>query len=119
MDTVGELEPEHGPSGLETRPNVEATNAWVHEYGVFGLGHNASEMHAMGGPMGSSSAEIAGRLLGVPHLGHTGTRGYRKSARGGPHETVEKFVFEAYEANIVLKLYEAAATEPADLNSIS
>jgi hypothetical protein len=117
MDTAGELKPEHGPSGLETPRNVGAVVAWAHEYGVLGLGRNADEMHAMGGPMGSSSAQIAARRLGVPHLGHSGTRGYRKSTRGGKYETVEEFVFEAYEANVVLKLYEAAIAE--EVNTIS
>jgi hypothetical protein len=117
MDMTGEPEPEHGPSGLETPRNVEATIAWAHEYGVLGLGYNANEIHAVAGPLGSSSAEIAARLLEVPHLGHSGTRGYRKSARGGPHETVEKFVLEVYEANVVLKLYEAAVAK--DTHAIS
>ena len=31
------------------------------------------------------------------------------SAEGGEHETVEMFVLEAYEANVVLQLYEAAS----------
>jgi hypothetical protein len=114
MDTAGEPNPEYGPTGLETPRNVEANLAWAHEYGVLGLGHNDNEIHAMGGPIGSSSSQIAARLLGAPDLGHNGTRGYRKSARGGKRETVERFVREAREANVVLKLYEAVVAEDVD-----
>lgn len=114
MDTASEPEPQYGPSGLETPRNVEAANAWALEYGVLGSPPKSNEMHAVGGPIGSSSAQIAARRLGVPHLGHGGTRGYRKSARGGKHETVERFVLEAEEANVVLKLYEAAIPKKTD-----
>jgi hypothetical protein len=65
------------------------------------------------------SAEIAAECLGVPHLGHSGARAYRKSPTGGEHETVEMFVLEAYEANIVLKLYEAATAPTVDLSAIA
>lgn len=113
MDKAGEPGAEYGPSGLETPRNVEAANDWAHKYGVLGLGTNEDEVHAIGGPIGSSSTQIAARQLGVEYLGHSGTRGYRKSARGGKKETVERFVLEAYEANIVLKLYETVAAEDA------
>lgn len=40
------------------------------------------------------------------------------SAEGRKHETVEMFVLEAYEANVVLKLYEAASTPAVDVLTI-
>ena len=40
------------------------------------------------------------------------------SAEGGEHETVEMFVLEAYEASVVLKLYEAAFGPTANVPAI-
>jgi hypothetical protein len=54
----------------------------------------------------------------MPGLWDIGTRAYSKGHRGGEHETVEGFVLEAYEANVVLKLYEAATSQPVDLLAI-
>lgn len=56
----------------------------------------------------------------VSHLGpHTDARAYSKGRRGGKEESVEKFVLEAYEANVVLKLYEAATAKAAHVPSIA
>lgn len=55
----------------------------------------------------------------MPHLAYHGARAYAKGRRGGSHETVEEFVVEAYEANIVLKLYEAATAKTVDVPSIA
>jgi hypothetical protein len=98
---------------LGTARNGDAALVWAHEYGVLGLGINPGSDSAVGGGLVSSSSQIAARRLGTPELGHEGTRAYRMSAEGGKHETVERFVLEACEANVVLKLYEAAtAPEP-------
>jgi hypothetical protein len=40
------------------------------------------------------------------------------SAKGGKHETVERFVCEALEANVLLKLYAAAAAKPLNISEI-
>ena len=69
--------------------------------------------------MGSSSMQIAAERLGVPHLGHAGTSAYRMSAEGGEHETFEMFFLEAYEANVVLKLYEAASGPTVNVPTIA
>lgn len=103
---------------MDTDRNAEATRSWAHKYGVLGLGRNPNSVHAVGGPIGSSSTEIAAKLLGMPHLGDGGARAYRMSAHGGNHKTVEMFVLEAYEANVVLKLYEAASTPTVNVPAI-
>lgn len=98
---------------LDTPRNAEVALAWARQYGVLGLGKNTNESLSVSGPVGSSSAQIAAKRLGVFELGHEGIRAYAMSPRGGEHETVERFVFEAYEANVVLKLYEAATAPPS------
>jgi hypothetical protein len=118
MDEGVEAEPGYGTALLDTARNGEAALEWVHEYGVLGLGTNPNSIHAVAGPIGSSSRQVAAERLGVPHLGHGGTRAYRMSAEGGKHETVEMFVFEAYEANVVLKLYEAASGPTVNVPAI-
>lgn len=112
------IKPEPAPT-LDTERNAQAALAWAREYGVLGLGTNRNESFAVSGGFFSSSTEIAAEQLGVPHLGHSGTRAYRKSPAGGEHETVEMFVMEAYEANVVLKLYEAATARTVDVPTIA
>lgn len=117
MDKGFEEGPGYPPT-LDTPQNERAALRWVREYGVLGLDKNPNSTFAVGGSLASSSAEIAARLLGVPHLGHPGTRAYRMSAEGGAHETVEKFVLMAREANVVLKLYSAATAKTPNMAEI-
>ena len=107
-----------GPS-LDTPRNGEAALAWAHEYGLLGLGRNPDESFAVTGGVISSSAEIAAEKLVMPNLAHSGARAYRKSDTGGENETVERFAAEAYEANIVLKLYEAATAPTMNVPAIA
>jgi hypothetical protein len=102
----------YGIQTLDTKSNARAAVRWAREYGVLGLGRNPNESYAVAG-FSSSSREIAVRRLGAHHLcvGGTATRAYRMSASGGKHETVEEFVLEAYEANVVIKLYAAATAK--------
>lgn len=103
---------------LDTPRNGEAALAWARTHGVLGLGKNRNSTFSVGGGLVPSSTEIAARLLGVPHLGHSGTRAYRMSAEGGEDETVEKFVWEACEANAILKLYAAATAKTFNMPDI-
>jgi hypothetical protein len=103
---------------LDTTRNVEAALTWAHRYGVLGLGRAPHESFAVVGGV-SNSADITAERLGRLDLVHPGTRAYSKGRRGGKHETVEGFVFEAYEANIVLKLYEAATAPTVEASSIA
>lgn len=117
MDKSIEWEPGYGAT-LDTPRNGDAALAWAREYGVLGLGVNPGSSFSVSS-INSSSSEIAAERLGMPELGHSGTRAYRKSPAGGQHETVEMFVMEAYEANVVLKLYEAATTKPVNVTAIA
>jgi predicted nucleic acid-binding Zn ribbon protein len=45
---------------------------------------------------------------------HGPSRAYRMSARGGAHETVEAFAFEAWQAYLARRLYELASREVLD-----
>jgi hypothetical protein len=107
----------HGAT-LDTPRNGEAALAWAHKYGVLGLGKNPHESFAVVGGVLRNAADITIERLGMPGLWDIGSRAYSKSQRGGEHETVERFVLEAHEANVVLKLYEAATSQPIDLPSI-
>lgn len=104
---------------LDTEHNGRAALAWVHEYGVLGLGTNPDESYAVFGGISSHSTEIAAEKLGMPHISHPGVRAYKKSPRGGKHETVDDFVSEAYQANTMLKLYEAATAPAVDISNIA
>lgn len=98
-------------STLDTERNAAAALAWTRKYGMLGLGKDPNFSLAVGA-YSPASTEIAARRLGKPQLGRHGIRRqYRKSDEGGEHETVERFVLEAYEANIVLKLYTAATAK--------
>lgn len=87
---------------LDTDNNAEAASEWVHEYGVLGVDPPDTTV------LGDSPDAI--RLF-LGRLGPDGLRGRgtRNDASGGPLETVERFAGEAWEANIVLRLYEAAS----------
>lgn len=108
-----------GTATLDTPRNGQAALDWAHEYGVLGLGRNPNESFAVGSSIFSSSAEISALRVGAPNRAHSGTRAYSKSRKGGQHEAVEDFVLEAHEANVVLKLYEAATAPTVNISSIS
>lgn len=111
-------EPRYGAT-LDTARNGDAALAWARRYGVLGLGRNSNSSFSIGN-INSSSSQIAAERLGMPRtLGHSGTRAYRKSTTGGKHETVERFVLEAQEANVVLKLYELAAAKTVNVPAIA
>ena len=95
---------------LDTTRNAEAALAWARKYGVLGLDNNPDEQFGMGSFPSTNSSQIAAERLSIPEFASPGMRAYKKSYTGGPLETVEAFVLEAYEANIVLKLYEAAVS---------
>jgi hypothetical protein len=104
---------------LDTPRNEEAALAWAQKYGVLGLGTNPHESFAVAGGPPRNAADITAERLGMPGLRVLGTRAYSKGQRGGGHETVQGFVLEAYEANVVLKLYEAATSQPVNRPSIA
>jgi hypothetical protein len=100
---------------LDTDRNAEAALLWAQLFGVLGL-NKANESISAGGDAYDPTAEYIG------DENHPGppSRAYRKSALGGPpNESVENFACEAWEAFVVLRLYEAL-TDPAgpDLDTI-
>lgn len=106
---------------LDTPQNAKAALSWTHEYGVLGLGSSPSESFAVLGVLSpSDSTTIAAEQLGAPSLAPLANRrAFSKGRRGGKHETIAGFVAEAYEANVVLRLYEAATAPTADIASIA
>jgi hypothetical protein len=72
----------------DTERNADVYLDWVHSYGTLGL---------------------------EPAVGHK-RRGV--STHGGPEDTLESFVREAWIANQTLRLYEAATADPPDVDTI-
>jgi hypothetical protein len=127
---------------------VAATRDWAQTYGVLGLspkpsGHTldkARDVHeevterkqpdsshfgllGWSEPTGKShhwTPEQLERFRGILDAGHPGPPAWREiSERGGPKETVTRFVIEAMAANSILRLYEAAtATKRPKLDII-
>jgi hypothetical protein len=86
--------------------NVEAAAVWVSEYGVLGL--NPPNMSVLGLV---NSQGVTADYLGMRRAG-TAVMGHRSTAQGGkPNESVENFAFEAWEAHIVLRLYQAVRSQ--------
>lgn len=108
------------PSGLsrtlDTDKNAEAAKKWADIYGVLGLGTNSNEEHSIGSP--ESLSLTTARYTGAHYLGHELIRAYRNSTRGGVHETVEAFAFEAWQAHLARRLYEMASRKILDEESI-
>lgn len=110
---TGAVEPEPGAGlTLDTDPNADAALAWAETYGVLGLGRLASGEHSIGGSSGLHRA--AAMYTGKVDWVHGPDRAYRMSARGGVHETVEAFAFEAWQAYLARRLYELASREILD-----
>jgi hypothetical protein len=87
---------------LDTKRNAEAARSWAEENGVLGL--NPANMPLL---TEVNSHRVTAEYLDMPWLDYAG-RGYRNLATGGmPHESVANFAFEAWEANVVWKLYES------------
>jgi len=91
---------------LNSERNAAAAKLWAENYGVLGLNPPDMSMRSL-----MNSTGITAELLGMPWLPEK-PRGYRNEARGGmPHESVENFAFEAWEAYIALRLYESVRSQ--------
>jgi len=87
---------------LDTERNAAAAKSWAEDFGVLGLNPPAVAMRSL-----TNSTRVTAEYLGMPWLPDK-PRGYRNEARGGrPQESVENFALEAWEAYIVLRLYES------------
>jgi hypothetical protein len=91
---------------LDTERNAAAAKLWAEKYGVLGLNSPDVSMRSL-----MNSTSVTAEHLGMPWLPDK-PRGYRNEARGGrPQESVENFTFDAWEANIVLRLYESVRSQ--------
>jgi hypothetical protein len=89
----------------ESENNQKAALAWAETFGV--LGTNPADFAILG-----SSSEAVTDFLGYAPDGSLG-RGRRNKACGGyPNESVRRFAGEAWEAHLILRLYEAVTDVP-------
>lgn len=101
---------------LDTKKNAAAAKKWAKTYGVLGLGKNPNESHHIGGS--SSLCRTTAFYIGDRNISHDAGRASRMSPRGGKHETVESFAFEAWEAHVALRLYVLASRKKLDVEAI-
>jgi hypothetical protein len=87
---------------LDSDKNEDAALEWARTFGVLGVDPPDISVQ------GESSGAIRFCLEGPAPDGFQ-SRGSRSEATGGPLETVERFAGEAWEANMALRLYEAAS----------
>lgn len=102
---------------LDTDSNAAAAKKWAETYGVLGLGKNPNESHHIGSS--ASLGRTTSLYIGDRNSSCIGGRASRMSPRGGPHETVEEFAREAWEAHVALRLYVLASREQIDVDAIS
>ncbi len=86
---------------LDTPRNLEATKAWVDEYGVLGLNPPDTDLVGI-----LNSHRVTADYLEMPWRGDVVMRRANSAHGGMPNESVENFAWEAWEAHIVLRLYE-------------
>lgn len=96
--------------GLDTERNAEAALEWAHKYGVLGLHERVRREYVFGGVTGFVTSRL--------NTSHPPIFGVEGDPAGGEGETVGRFAFEAYEAKVTLKLFEAATAEPVDRETI-
>jgi hypothetical protein len=94
---------------LDSDKNEEVALKWAHEYGVLGLtyGH-ISRMHYPG-------LDTTAAFLGLgPARGLAAIEQLNEACGGHPNESVARFAFEAWEAHVALRLFEAATRDTED-----
>jgi hypothetical protein len=97
---------------LDTDKNEAAALEWARAFGVLGIDPPALTLVGV-------SSEVTNYFLGRPGPDGFWDRGSRSEALGGPKETVERFAGEAWEANLMLRLFEAATNpEGPDVDTI-
>ncbi len=91
---------------LDTERNAAAAKVWAEDFGVLGLNPPDVSVRSL-----TNSTSVTAEHLGMPWLPDK-PRGYRNEARGGrPQESVENFTLEAWEAYVVLRLYESVRSQ--------
>jgi hypothetical protein len=91
---------------LDTSRNADVAKSWAEEYGVLGLNPPDLDLIRL-----ENSQRVTADYVGMPWRGDV-VMGRRNTAHGGrPNESVENFALAAWEAHIVLRLYEAARSQ--------
>jgi hypothetical protein len=91
--------------GFDTERNATAAKMWAEKFGVLGLDPPDKPIFSQ-----PSSTHVTAEYLGRSWLPQK-PRGRRNTAHGGRHESVDNFAFEAWEAYIVLRLYESVRSQ--------
>jgi hypothetical protein len=94
---------------LDSDKNEKAALEWAHGYGVLGLTYGHLSRMLYPGP--STTAVFLD--LGWPG-GLAATEQLNEARGGNPNESVARFAFEAWEAHVALRLYEAATRDTDD-----
>jgi len=104
---------EYSPvEGFESKRNTEAALRWADDFGLLGLEYDPVHVSP-----GGSYHDVSADFLGLAERGAASGR-QRNKAHGGPKETIVRFVREAWEAHLVLRLYEAAFPAEPDTEFI-
>lgn len=94
---------------LDSAKNKDAALEWAHRYGVLGLSYGHMSRLRYPGP------DTTAAFLGLGSARGLAATEQLNEARGGyPNESVARFAFEAWEAHIALRLFEAADTKRED-----
>jgi hypothetical protein len=94
---------------LDSDKNERVALEWAHQYGVLGLTYGHMSRMLYPGP------DTAAEFLGLDSARGLAATEQLNEARGGnPNESVARFAFEAWEAHIALRLFEAAAPDRED-----
>jgi hypothetical protein len=88
---------------LDSDKNAEAVKEWLPGRGVLGIPRPDLDSEVWG-----SSQDVLREFIGGRGEGVRLNRGAHNDGRGGIEETVERFAVEAWKANMVLRLYDAA-----------
>jgi hypothetical protein len=91
-----------GLDTLDTPRNTEAALVWAKTFGVLGLNSTGRAV-----PNFVNSRRVTADYLGMPWLDDAGMDSRSLVTGGVPHESVANFAFEAWEAHIAWRLYEA------------
>jgi hypothetical protein len=91
---------------LDSDKNEAVALKWAHEYGVLGLTYGHKSRMLLPG------SDITAHFLGLESARGLAITEQLNEARGGyPNETVARFAFEAWQAHVALRLFEAAKVD--------
>jgi hypothetical protein len=94
---------------LDSEKNERVALAWAYDYGVLGLTYGHLSKMRYPGP------DTTAGFLGLVSARGSAATEHLNEARGGyPNESVARFAFEAWEAHVALRLFEAAAPDRED-----